>query len=229
MDADADRIDGSGTDATDNNYVFERIRLANKKQKKASNRRLISRTLDTTEQTSYTQVNNDDNFSSYDYDSERNANVEYDEDVDDDAQQPHQSESIWLYLKALLTNLVDKPNIDQATNEQFNFPTHSKVDSLELENDFDYLDDSNYYNIFDTEWINDENSQKHKILKQKILGNFSIVYFFAIHRNSSFLYSAHYTSPTNQATNQSTHRQPKKNILFLRDSCFTIASAIRND
>lgn len=216
MDADADRIDGSGTDATDNNYVFERIRLANKKQKKASNRRLISRTLDTTEQTSYTQVNNDDNFSSYDYDSERNANVEYDEDVDDDAQQPHQSESIWLYLKALLTNLVDKPNIDQATNEQFNFPTHSKVDSLELENDFDYLDDSNYYNIFDTEWINDENSQKHKILKQKILGNFSS-FISLLSTEIVRFYIPHiiHHQPTKQPTNQPTASQ-KKHSFFTR-------------
>lgn len=160
-DADSDKVEDCGTDATANQYNFERIRSANKKSKRPANQRTISNKLGSDK--SYSTANNDDNFSSFD----NGIDDIVDKQIATPAPTQLDIHFMWVFLKDLLTSLVstnDNNETIENTND-INF-------ELNTSNECDYLDDSNYLTIGDLN--DDDNSQKHKLLKQKLLGNFSM-------------------------------------------------------
>ncbi|XP_055320467.1 uncharacterized protein LOC129577457 isoform X3 [Sitodiplosis mosellana] len=157
-DADSEKVEDCGTDATANRNAFERIRSANKKLKRPANRRTISNKLGSDQ--TYSTANNDDNFSSYGNDID---------DIVDSKQTATPAAAtqldihfMWIFLKDLLTSLVST-NDHNETNENTNDI------NFELNTHCDYLDDSNYLTIIDGDLNDDDNSQKHKLLEQKLL------------------------------------------------------------
>lgn len=176
-DADCDNVEDCGTDATANRYVFDHIRSANLKTKHpAKNRRTISNKKLGSDQT-YSTANNDDNFSSDGNDID---------DIVDNKQTATLTTAatqldihfMWIFLKDLLTSLVNNNDYND-TNENTNDI------NFELNTQCDSFDDSNYLTIIDDDGDlnDDDNSQKHKLLEQKILGNFSLWIFLPKNHN----------------------------------------------
>lgn len=162
MDADADKIDDCDHDAT-TNYVFERIRTANKKLKH-STLRLISNRLDSDKDYSIS-VNNDDNFSSYD-------NLIGDKTTTTTTTYTDTFRIIWIYIKDLLTMLANSIGHTNSNEHDTMKQTDNNFEFSGSNGDFDYFDNSNYFNIFDNELNADDFSEKHKLLRQKFLGKF---------------------------------------------------------
>lgn len=75
---------------------------------------------------------------------------------------------MWVFLKDLLTSLVstndNNETIENTNDINFELNTSSECDYHD--------DDSNYLTIIDGDLNDDDKSQKHKLLKQKLLGNF---------------------------------------------------------
>lgn len=179
MDADAesDKVEDCDTDATANQYVFEHIRSAKKNIKKstASKQRLISNKLGPDQTNS--AANYDDHFSNY-----RDNKIDDIVDIESGKQIKATETAtqinihfLWIFLRDLLTSIVNtNDNIDNNNN---NNDTNENTDiNFELNtssSDCDYLDDSNSFTIIDGGDLKaDVYSQKHKFLRQKLLGNF---------------------------------------------------------
>lgn len=185
MDDDADD-NNVATDATSNDYVFERIRTAKKtlKHLPTKRRRLINNNR------LGTNTKNDDNFSNYDTD--------YSQTV---LHRPMGLNFMWIFFKDLLTAFVstnDNVNVNVNNNDN-DIEIDIDIDSNHLTdehfeygkmNDCDYLDNTNYFTIYDSELTSDEYSQKHKLLRQKFLGK-----FFSI---NGILFLNHFCSPSIQ-------------------------------
>lgn len=117
----------------------------------------------------YPTANNDDHFSS---------NV-IDDIVEKQTDTPPSSPStqlnihfMWILLKDLLTSLVSTNGDKDNQNTEKNF----ELNTNDSEYDYLELDDSNYLTIIDGDLKDDEYFQKHKLLKQKLLGNFQLIY-----------------------------------------------------
>lgn len=176
-DADCDNVEDCSTGATANRYVFDHVRSQNLKLKHpAKNRRMISNKKLGFDQT-YSTANNDDNFNS--------DGNEFDDIVDSKQTATPTTATtqldihfLWIFLKDLLTSLVNNNDYNE-TNENTNDI------NFELNTQCDYLDDSNYLTIVDDDGDlnDDDNSQKHKLLEPKLLGNFSLWIFLPAKKN----------------------------------------------
>lgn len=160
VDAAAKNVDDCDTNDATATYVFERIRTANKKPKRTTYR-LISNRLGPDNDYSTISAKRDANYSVYDTLS------------DNQSVSPATQISIsvaWIYLKDLLSVLADSIGIMVGHK-------HDAVDvtdkHMHLDNDNDYVDVSNYFNIIDIAANADEFNEKHKLLRQKFLGKFS--------------------------------------------------------
>lgn len=169
-DADADfeskKAEDCGSDATVNKYVFERISTANKKLKQFANRRTISNKLGS-EQSNSPANNDDNNFSSCDNDlndivERRTATSETQLDI----------HFLWILLRDLLTSVVDNYETNE-TNEN----TENCFELNTSSSKFDYIDDTSYLTIIDGDLKDDDYSDKQKLFKQKLLGNFQSIFF----------------------------------------------------
>lgn len=176
-------MDDDADDTTNNVYVFERIRTAKKtlKHLPTKRRRLINNNK------LGTNAKNDNNFSNYDTD--------YSQTI---LHHPMGLNFMWIFLKYLLTAFVstnDNVNVNVNDNEndieiEIEIEIEMDIDSNQLTdeqieysemNDCDYIDNTNYFTIYDSELTSDEYSQKHKLLRQKFLGKFFTMQFFASH------------------------------------------------
>lgn len=173
-DADSDKVEDCDTDATAKRYVFEQIRSAKKPLKKraTSKRRLISNKLGSDQ--TYSTANYDDHFSSYSYDNS-NDDIDTENDIDTEEQIKAIETAtqlnihfLWIFLRDLLASIVNTN--DNRNNNDTNENTDN---TFELNGDCDYLDDNDLCTVYDGDDSNaDEHSQKHKLLRQKLLGNF---------------------------------------------------------
>lgn len=171
-DSDSDKVEHCDTDSTTNQYVFERTRSANKKLKRAVYRRTISNKLGS-DQTYSTANNDDNNFSSYenDFDDIIKTNTKTKTATSASSTQLD-IHFMWIFLRDLLTSLVStNDNETNTENTENNFELNTSSSEC------DYLEDNDYLTIIDGDLNNDEKSYKHKLLKQKLLGNFHSIFY----------------------------------------------------
>lgn len=172
-DAGSEKVEDCGTDAPANQYVFERIRSAKKKLSRAAKRKTISNKFGSDQ--TYPTANNDDNFSSYD----NGFDDIVDKQTATTASTHLNIHFMWIFLRDLLTSLVNTNDNDSNDNTDNNFELNASS------NECDYLDDSNYFTIIDGDLSEDEYSEKHKLLRQKLLGNCS---FFNQHQPTKIIW-----------------------------------------
>lgn len=166
-DADSEIVEDCGTDATTNNqYVFERIHSANKKLKRPAKRRTISNKLGSDQ--TYSTANMNDHFSSYDKNFDAIIN---DKQTATTASTQLDIHFMWIFLRDLLTSLVSTNDNETNDNTDNNFEMNTSSSEC------DYLDDSNYLTIIDGDLNEDEYFEKHKLLRQKLLGNFYRIFY----------------------------------------------------
>lgn len=152
-------IDDCGAADATATYVFERIRTANKKPKHSTYTRRISNKLGSDNDYTTISANRDDNFSIYD-------TVSANRTVHQNA--AHIGISVmWIYLKDLLSILADSIGTMVSHKHDTADVTDKHIHSV---NDYDHIDSSNYFNIFDNGANADEFNEKHKLLRQKFLG-----------------------------------------------------------
>lgn len=175
MDADAesDKVEDCDTDATANQYVFQHIRSA-KKYSTASKHRLISNKLGPDQTNS--AANYDDHFSNY-----CDNNIDDIVDIETEKQIKATETAtqlnlhfLWIFLRDLLTSIVNtNDNIDNNNNNDTNENTDINFELNASSSECDYNDESNSFTIIDGGDLKaDVYSQKHKFLRQKLLGNF---------------------------------------------------------